>query len=222
MSDLEKPIKQLETSAVKTGEPVAAEEPEHTLQEMSKELRYFTTALIITHGRFDRDPLYEFNSRHWHDDINMRPFAIDLPQPIFQHLGITLLGRPESGCQERVNWNHRLYAIHESRFEELQKFITSISFSDPYSKRFVTVGAHVLEIVDQTSLGIMAAADELPTIHITVFCISTNYEFVYMAPAVDPPRTRPYAVNKPPSPEAVLQAQAVLGPPPDPTKAFKT
>ncbi len=222
MSELEKPIKEIESSAVKGGEPVAAEEPEHTLKEMSAELRYFTPALIITHGRFDRDPLYEFNNRHWNPDPNLRPFAIDLPRPVFQHLGITLLGRFETGCQERVNWNHRLYAIHHSRFEELQKFVCSISFTDPFSKRFVTTGAHVLEIVDVTSLGVMAAADELPTIHVTVFCISTNYEFVYMHPAIDPPRTRAYAINKPPSPEVILQAQAVFGPPPDPSKAFKT
>jgi hypothetical protein len=54
-----------------------------------------------------------------------------------------------------------------------------------------------------------------------VFCLSTNKDFVYMAPAVDPPRTRPYAICKQPTPEAILLAKAVFGPPPDPSAAFR-
>lgn len=218
MTDIEKPITEVASEAVTGGEPVAAEEPEQTLGQLTSELRFFTTALIVTHGGFDRDVLYEFNSRHPNPDPNLQPIAFDLDRPLFQGLGVTPWLAPSPAP---INWDHRIYGIHESRFEELSRFVCSVAFSNPRTQLFVTIGAHMLQIVDVTALGQVMAANDLPTLPITVFCISTNKEFVYMKPAKDPPRTRAYPHSDPPTNDAIIAADAVFGPPPDPHAALR-
>lgn len=223
MADIEKPITEVADRVVTNGEPVATESPAQTLSAAGVELRYFTPALLMTHGRFDRDPMYEFNSRQYDPDENLRPFGFDLDRPIFQGLSVTSLGNLRGGpYSPQVDWNHRLYAIHASRFEELCAFVCAISFKHTTGQQeLCTVGSHALQAIDVTALGIAAAAAELPTIHLTVFCISSNFRFTYMQPATDPPRTRPYPFSQAPTPEAILQAKAVFGPPPDPQAIFR-
>lgn len=218
MTDIEKPISEVASEAVTGGDPVTAEEPDETLGDLANELRFFTTALIVTHGGFDRDVLHEFNNRHPNPDPNLRPIAFDFDKPVLQGLGITgwLATSPVP-----INWDHRLYAIHKSRFEELQRFICSISFTHPQAEVLVTIGAYMLTIVDITAMGKVMAANDLPTVPITVFCISTNKAFVYLKPAKDPPRTRAYPQVDPPKNDAIITADAVFGPPPDPHAALR-
>lgn len=227
--DVSKPITELAAEVVRDGEAVANAPQvieKRTLGDWSLELRYFTTALICTHGKFDRDPLYEFNSRHYVEDPDLRPFAIDCPRPFFQGLGTHTLGRrprvPTDPPQEQVNWDHRLYAVHASRWEELLTFIGGITFTDPQIACYVKVFNHTLEIMDATAWSQLVGLDALPTIQVTVFGVSSNTNFVYMRPAVDPPRTRAYPVVEPPRNDAIIEADAVLGPPPDPQAAFRS
>ena len=71
----------------------------------------------------------------------------------------------------------------------------------------------MLEIVDPTALRSGRVLAEIPTIQITVFCVSSYRCFAYIAPAVDPPRTLPFLKLDPPNQELQAEAQALLGPP---------
>ncbi len=198
-----------ETTAVGgDGEPVATEPVLQTLSDYALELRYFTTALIYTHGHFDRDVLYEFNSRYYVDDPDLRPFAVDCARPFFQGLGVTPLGR----TGEQVNWDHRIYAIHQSRWEQCLQFLLGISFSNPATQHYVRVFSHVLQLLDPTAWDRVTAVDEVPEIMLTVFGVSTNRNFVYLQPAANPPLTRPCPVAEAPRQDAIREGQAVLNP----------
>ncbi len=195
--------------------PVPAKQ---TLQDWALEVRYFTTALLHTHGRLDRDPLFEYNARQ--PDENLRPFAIDCHAPFFAGLGSCQLDRAPRPT-ELVNWDHRIYGISPAGWEQLFPFLAGICIIDPKTYHYARVFSHPLEIVDATAFSRGMALDRLPTIMVTVFGVDTNRHLVSMQPASDPPRTRarPY-VDKPRT-VTIVDAVSTLGPPLDPEAPFR-
>jgi hypothetical protein len=207
---------------VKQADPVGDPRPpevqrERTLGELCREFVFFTPALILTHGRFDRDPLREFNAQCPTDDEDARPFAIDATgEPFFQGLGQGLLPHHLGDLSpEVVDWDRRLYGIANSRWAECHKFLSGIAIYDSTRYHYARVMYYVLTVVDATALG-SSLLTELPTINITVFGVATNRRTVYLAPAVDPPRTRAFPDERPPQDDILREAEAMLGPPPDP------
>lgn len=189
-------------------DPVPVEQPEQTLTELGRELKFFTPALLMTHGYFDRDILLAFIAQNPHDDPNMQPIAADIDYPLFQGLRHTRLGN------EIVDWNRRLYMLHESRFELLTRFMLSVSVKDPVRKRLLKIEAHWLPIVDVLAMPKIFAG-ELPMVSITVFCINSNAGFVRMLPAANPPLTKPYPSVEP-AQAAMIREAAAFFPPPQP------
>lgn len=201
MADEEAPSTVTAEVATGSGEPVATEAPSHTLTDLGQELRFFTTALLVTHGGFDRDVLFTYNALKPHADPDMRPIAADLEQPIFQNLGLARLGNGPV-----VNWDHRLYMLHQSRFEELSRFLCAITIKHTARQELLRITAHVLMVVDVTKLsGIVTG--ELPMIPVTVFGLSTNRRFVHMVPADNPPITRARPRTLPPRQEMIQEAR---------------
>ena len=176
---------------------------------------FFTPALIITHGLFDRDPIIEFSRTHQTSDEADRPFYLDCDYPLFQNLGKSLV----QGTL--IDWDRRIYGITKSNWEQLRDFVGAIACYDPRRYHYAKVGFHNLKIVDSTALHGGWALAELPTIDIFVFFVSAYRYFVWMAPAKDPPRTLPFAQVDPPKPEIKAEAEAVLGPPPSPEQIVK-
>lgn len=182
----------------------------HTLLDLGEHFEFFTTALLITHGLFDRDPLVEFNAAHPVDHEELRPYAIDSRFPFFQNLGQSIVG------DQFVDWDHRLYAIERSRWPKCYNFINAISMFERRRHHYARVCSHHLTIVDPLALHGGKLYDALPEIEVTVFAVSTNRHFVHLFPAIDPPRTRAFPHVGPPREATILEGQAVLGPPPDP------
>lgn len=192
-------------------DPVREETREVTVSDMARDgFVFFTTALIITHGLFDRDPLVEFNRYHETEDDAERPFAVDCQYPFFQDVGQSVVN------DELVNWDHRLYGIPEHNWPYCESFIKAIAMFDAKLYHYAKVGSHALTIVDPTKLHSTGVIKELPTVDITVFCVSGYRNFVWMAPAADPPRTRPFPKVDPPMSGIKAEAEALLGPPPSP------
>lgn len=187
-----------------------------TLSQLTREFAFFTPALILTHGHFDRDPMREFNAFRPVDTDAERPFAVDAARPFFQGLGVHPL--PDG---EMVNWDHRLYGIVRHRWDEVLNFLGGLAMYDSRRYHYARAMSYSLLIVDPTSLGqggpVLWTGD-VPTISITVFGVSTNRGIHYLAPAADPPRTRPFPHTRPADQKLVAEAEAVLGPPPDPSQ----
>jgi hypothetical protein len=187
------------------------EEQLSTLSDMQRDgFVFFTPVLISTHGLFDRDPIIEFSRTHTTNDEAERPFYVDCAYPFFQDLGKSLVR------EQLIDWDHRLYGIHESQWESLRDFVGSIAIYDANRYHYAKVGYHNLRIVDPTTLHSGQVMLSLPTLDIWVFFVSTYRYFAYLAPAVDPPRTRPYVKMEPPKPEIKAEAESILGPPPAP------
>ena len=181
----------------------------HTVLDLAEDFAFFTTALVFTHGRSDRDPLALFNQAHWEEDPNLRPFAIDCEYPFFQHVGKTVVNG------ELVDWDRRLYGIVKPRWELCRNFVSSITMFESATHHYARVGWHDLRIVDPTTLHDGRMLKELPVIDIVVFIVSTNRGLTYMEPAADPPRTLAYPKTNSPDNKLVTEADAALGPPPD-------
>lgn len=198
------------------GDAPVQEEPKlSTIGDMIKDgFVFFTPALLLTHAHFDRDPLVEFNRTHTTNDPQEQPFFVDCERPFFQGLGRSLLG------DKLVNWNHRLYGVHKDVWPQCRDFIAAIAVYDVKRYHYAKMGSHDLRIIDPTALRGHGGVAELPVIDITVFCVSAYRYFVWIAPAVDPPRTLPYVKLDPPQPEIIPEAEAVLGPPAAPERAF--
>jgi hypothetical protein len=192
------------------GDQPVREEDLSTLGDLQRDgFVLFTPALIVTHGLFDRDPIIEFNRTHETTAASERPFQVDCDHPLFQHLGKSLV----QGAL--IDWDRRIYGVHESIWEQLRDFVGAIALFDSKRYHYAKVGYHQLKIVDVTALhgGVI---QELPTVDIWVFFVSTYRYFAWMAPAKDPPRTLPFVQVDPPKPEIKAEAEAVLGPPPSP------
>jgi hypothetical protein len=173
----------------------------------------FTPALVVTHGLLDRDPVLEFNRTHQTEDPAERPFQIDCDYPLFQDLGASVLNGT------LIQWDRRLYGIVDAHWPQIRDFIAAMGCYDIPRQHYAKTGFHMLRIVDPTALHSGRIYEELPTIEITVFCVSTNRNFVWMHWAVDPPRSRAFAKVDPPQADIQQEAAAVLGPPPSPERA---
>lgn len=143
------------------------------LRGMKQEVRLFTPALLVTHGRFDRDPVQEFDVRFPAERPDERPFVIDLTKDnerFFTGLGI----RRISGHRRLVNWDKRLYAIVESRAEDCFNFLGGIAFSLPSENYYASVLSYDLQIKDPTA--------KVPTaLTVKIFGVFANTFVAYVA-----------------------------------------
>lgn len=188
-------------------ETAATQKNHDTLSDMTRDMEFFTTALMVTAGNFDRDPIIEYLKVH---NLPGRdaPIAIDYARPFFEGLGTgVLLGRV-------INWNHRLYAIRRELWPDFRDTVAGMAWADQRQRTYTRALFHELEIVDET---LMHKKGEilsgLPMITITVFACSSNLAFNYIAPALRPPVTRAFAVRQDPRPDMIIEADRVLGPP---------
>jgi hypothetical protein len=190
---------------------------ESTIGDMARDgFVFFTPALITMYGLLDRDPVVEFNKTHHTTDDAERVFYIDCEYPFFTGLGEGLLGG------QLVDWDHRIYGITGANWGPCKSFLEAISGFSAKLYHYFRIGTHELSIVDPTAFyGHGGTLLELPVIDLTVFCVSTNRSFSWIAPAKDPPRTMPYLYVDPPRPEIIPEAEAILGPPPAPEQIAK-
>lgn len=120
------------------------------LNQRGRPVELFTPALLITHGRFDRDPVVEFNALFPPPSADLKPFAMDLKkdsEQFFSGLGVAHIPtRPRP-----INFDKRLYAIDSTRAEECFGFIGGIAFSDPKTGYYAQTCSYDITIPDPTS-----------------------------------------------------------------------
>lgn len=181
----------------------------HTLTDMADDgFEFFTPALICTAGRFDRDPVVEFNRQYPSPDPSLEPMAIDYSQPFFEGLGVGLLNN------QLVDWDRRLYAIHRDRWELCRNCIAGIAIMHRKTRFYARVGFYEMRIADPFALKKMSVVDNLPTVTITVFGTSANNRFTYLKSRRYP--KLPFVSSEPAKGDLKTEANAVLGPPPRP------
>lgn len=206
--ELQEPLKRVQSVDVgrEAGEPLPAAPPQN-LVNLSHELAYFTPALLYTHGRFSFDPIEHFNQMYPGDP---KPFSIDCQHPFFQQLPLVSMNN------SIVDWNHRLLAIRRERWDELREAVARSVISITAEQYFCEQLYADIQIVDPVSMLQQPASSTLPIITVTVFCPSSNRQFVYLQPAKQPPVTRAYPKVKPPRADTLSRAAVHFGPPPDP------
>lgn len=181
------------------GNPVGADGSPGSLYEMRADFRFFTPALLITHGSFDRDPVGEYIQHHGNDAAG-GPFCVDADMPFFAGLPAAMLGRPPFA--ELVDWNCRMYAVHKDRWEDLRDFIAGITISDRNRSFVARIGYYSMSVVDVTSCGTGGFTTDFKTIDITVFGLDSSEMRVYINPHNPTPDGLPRICFEPPSPEA--------------------
>ncbi len=180
----------------------------HTLIDMSKDYEFFTTGVIHATTLFDRDPVAEFNKAHPSEVNEELPVVIDYAAPFFKGLGVCLVaGIP-------VNLDRRLYAIVRDRWELMRNLISGIAMMHRATGFYSRTNFYEMAIVDPFALKQMTIVDELPTVTITVFGVSSNKSFSYLQPAAYP--ALPKLVREAPKLDMKAEGGRVLGPPPSP------
>jgi hypothetical protein len=149
------------------------------LRNRERPVSLFTAALLFTHGRFDRDPVIEFDARYPAPSADLRPFCIDLRREhefFFSGLGI----QPPPGRPTPVNWDKSLNAIDQTREEECFGFLGGISFADPRVGFFGNSFSYQIEVPDPTS-------KTGATLPVTVFGVYSNSFIVMLAQRFNAP-----------------------------------
>lgn len=195
----------------KSDETVEIKQEKVTLCDMAEDgYMFFTTALLMTHGLMDVDPLIEYRKYEPKLSDADAPFAIDCDYPFFDGLGFGLLGR------EFVNWNNRIYGIHRQYWKSMHNFLCGLILYKQDIYHYAKVGWHELIICDPTTLHSGRVLRQLPALRITVFLVSGYRGIASIAPAKDPPRTLPCLRLDKPDPVVQKEAEALLGPPVNP------
>lgn len=136
--------------AVTNADSIASRSCSEVLHGLTKQISLFTPALLVTVGRFDRDPLVEFDARFPAESADLRPFGIDL-KPHTNEMFFSGLGVHTIPGYKAVNWDKRLYGIAQQREEECFAFLSGIAFSDIKQNYFASTFSYNLSIPDPTS-----------------------------------------------------------------------
>ena len=150
----------------------------------------FTTALMVTHGRFPRDPVVEFTRLHPLPAGEL-PFALDSEYQMFSGLGQTMLNG------QLVNWDNRLYGIHSEHWGGLRDLLMSMAWMDNAGQASGTAHYELL-IVDPHEIASGYAPNGiLPFVPIHVFTAAGSQGIWWLQPAANPPVDRPRVAHRP-------------------------
>ena len=190
---------------VKDADSVARRSVADVLSGFDASISLFTPALLMTHGGFDRDPVFEFAARFPAASKDLAPFSIDLradtSELFFKELGVSLL----PGAKTQVNWNKRLYGIATEREEECFSFLNGIAFSDLSRGFFAGTFSYSLSIADPTSLTGDGRLD------VKVFAVVSNmFVSVLDNTAGDPPIARTVPLSSSTAALKVMQDRNIL------------
>lgn len=205
--------------ATREGPPLIVEEQDHgtpqhdrpadenrfSFSEMAKDYEFFTSALLTSHGGFDRDPVVEFGQHNPACGADGFPQAIDvIDDKFFQGIGChSLLGEP-------VDWDRRIYAIIRERWNLCRDFISGISWCDQSRKFYGRVNFYEIQLLDLGKVkrgGVIAAP---PLFTVTVFGATTTDGFYYLSPPASV-GDFPFLVVEPPRADLLLESQAIVG-----------
>lgn len=173
----------------------------NTLSDLAREHEFFTTALVATVGRFDRDPVVEaMKYLNWGG--THRVIAADMPYNLFE-------GIPQgyiAGTPVPVDWNRRLYIIRREFWQEIMPVILGIVIVDHKRKFYARCGIYELCMIDPTTTRIRN--NHPPETVINVFSVdSTGGQFYIGAGS----RTKlPSLQRQDTSPEVLREAQATF------------
>jgi hypothetical protein len=198
----QRPIDVKETRQPFDHETAQQKPAERTLLDWSRELEFFTPALLVQFGKFDRDPVIEV-IKH----TGIAASAVNCESPLFSGLGKGML------LGQEVNWDHRLYCVPTEHWTPFRDTLNGIAWRDVERGTYNRAMFHELDVFDPTTFakrgGLLA---ELPFLTITVFGVSNNKGQVYLEPASSPPQNRPSPKTIGPRPEMVQEAAKMLGP----------
>lgn len=173
------------------------------LSQRERPVELFTPALLVTHGRFDRDPVVEFNALFPALTADLKPFAMDLKkdhEQFFSGLGVARIpNRPKP-----INYDKRLYAIDKSRAEECFGFIGGIAFSDPQNGYYAQTCSYTINIPDPTS-----KTQQL--LNVTVFGVVANDFIAVLQERINKPALAVRLNVSGAAKSTVLQQRGIIG-----------
>lgn len=147
---MKRPSTFTELTPVTNADAISVISCSEALRRREKPVALFTAALLFTRGRFDRDPVVEFDAYMPAPSADLRPFCVDLKNDnewFFNGLGVC----PAPGRTAPVNWDKRLYVIDASRAADCFGFLGGIAYSDPKTNFFASTFSYDLTIPDPTS-----------------------------------------------------------------------
>jgi hypothetical protein len=189
--------------------------PSQLLCELTTELVYFTPALLLTHGFFDRDPVAEFLRFH-PLDADAAPFSIDCRWPFFQGLGVGVI----PNTAQQVAWDHRLYACRHQHWPACREFIARLSGYSLQHKYYARICYHDVVAGDPTAANSGRVFATYPTIPVTCFSVSTNRNQIYLAETHEL-RRRPRVSYLPANAAVRAEAERLFATPGDPSQLLR-
>jgi hypothetical protein len=179
----------------------------HSFIEMGADFEFFTPALAMAIGGFDRDIMEEFVKHHPAVSPDGDPFFIDHAEPFFTGIPKTLFG------DNPVDWNRRIYGIQRERWFFCRDWLTGVAFFDPASKAYTRLGFYEIRLIDPIAVRRPGVITEIPRFPVTVIAVSSTKLFAYLdATCPGPPRVR----REPPRQDIQVEAAHAGVQEPDP------
>jgi hypothetical protein len=175
------------------------------LQDLVADYRFFTHGLLMTFGRWLRDPVPDYTRDHPECCVG----ALSLPSPLFA-------GMPPP-------WDRTLMVVPAAAWPGLQHFLFGLSAVNRDEKVFARMLPQLLPAADLLALDRRSSVWEKPeTVQIVSLGVDGTEGQVFLQPAVQPPLDRIVVRHGPPDPETVLLGRAVLGEDEKPYRAVES
>lgn len=146
------------------------------LTELAQHYVLFTPGVLYTSLRLNRDPLAEFTSRQNLSDKDTRPVAVECTQPLFQGLGVVVIGG------QLLNLDRTIFAIAKEHWPSLHAALTGLAVVDLRNQFYARVASAEMKIVDILRLRQMAVVDRVPVVDVVAFAVSSTDGFYYLTP----------------------------------------
>jgi hypothetical protein len=154
--------------------------PRHTLCDLQKDYKFFTTGVITAITNWERDPVKEFMVSHFKLIEKDTIGVFNAVAPFFNGLGVAVVDG------KQINLDHRLHAVHNAVWEKCSGFIGSIVLTDPRKNLMYRVVSNTVLIVDEAKLKTQRIITDLPAVPVTVFGVMTDTQFSSLQSAVYP------------------------------------
>lgn len=205
-------------SSKKGDEPAVVQPADHRLVDLLAEFRFFTPALLVTHGLWDRDPVAEFIQDNPGPGSYIKAIDFTLG-PLFQGLGkksIPVLHKRRK--KELVDWDRRLYMVPTEWLPLLQNWLEGCVMCSQPHKYYCRPFSFDLTVLDLPAIKLKPVLPEsVPSVPIRAFGFSTlaaSYWLTTPVPIVQFRGELPEPVKMRPFREAVIEGRQLLGLPP--------
>lgn len=169
------------------------------LYRFLEEVQFFSPALLYLYGRFTDEPLAQFMNEQ---DASLQIMHHRFKSAIFQGF---------EHVSGDVAWNYVLWGVLKEKYQALENYLLSVSFTASAEGWLSRIGAQDVTILDPLAVDKMAIVSlDAPRVPIVVWGVDSSQAALSVEMSPGAVFEMPKLKRHPPQPETVAEAKALF------------